>query len=685
MLKNIYLSALLLAGGISVAVAEGSTVSTSTASVAQVASASISADRIKNAVAGKTLYFVDDYGYRTYNGMLWRNESGWGEVTFNKDATEASYKNYTYHKEGSVDIQIVKDGFVFEGADDGEDDFSRVTAINKKFIQTEDEGYSKFYYSKDAARKAFRTKRAQSRFSKAMLKGKTFYLVDGMELAIYKVVFDDSQMKVYDIKTGEMVAAPYYRIDHSQLSLDDLGVRLQLQKKTSSYLLAEAAYEDDGSMDKTAWFRKTYGRSVASLDHNLKKLVRVFIKNKYKNHVVKPDGRILGNKATGGWEIADSKLVLAFPLQSGKIQYQSFAISDDDRLEFYQNSRHISEVRFYKKLAAAKAYLAKSRRGDHAVKLSDLVVGKKLFVSVPVGDEEKEIHEIILRKDGKVVGRKYNFKQRKDESAVLGTYRIYDKKGLIVTTDAESGAKSYHQMVEHGKGFIVFKEYDDLLSRTYFYFTRQGALNGVISSQIGNETGGSSSVLSQEVKDTLAYMYSEESLAHDLYLNIYDVQPLNQLYNIATRSEVKHIEEVNQLAQKYDLNMSKYPNTEAPYSVEGIGNGSYPVPEVQYLYDLLYDKGIQSKRDALEVGCMVEVVDVEDLNKDIDLARASNALDVLSVFEFLRDGSYNHYWAFDKGLKQMGVAKGCCSIPDALGYSFCHPEYPNSKRPSGRR
>ena len=133
---------------------------------------------------------------------------------------------------------------------------------------------------------------------------------------------------------------------------------------------------------------------------------------------------------------------------------------------------------------------------------------------------------------------------------------------------------------------------------------------------------GPKSALSQEVKDALAYMYSEEGLAHDVYLNIYSIQPQKQLQNIATKSEVKHIDAVNQLAIKYDLNMTQSPDTDVPYSIDGIGNGTYPVSRVQYLYDLLYDKGIQSVQNALEVGCIVEVVDVEDLDADIAVAQA---------------------------------------------------------------
>ena len=210
-----------------------------------------------------------------------------------------------------------------------------------------------------------------------------------------------------------------------------------------------------------------------------------------------------------------------------------------------------------------------------------------------------------------------------------------------------------------------------------------GSTSTTLPANVTDAINAPKSTLSQEVKDAIAYMYSEEGLAHDLYLNIYTYQPVEQLQNIATRSEVKHIEAVNQLAIKYDLNMTQYPDTDIPYDINGIGNGNYPVDTVQYLYNLLYDKGVRSQQNALEVGCMVEVVDVDDLNGYIEAANASNASDVVTVLEFLRNGSYNHYWAFDKGLKNMGIAEGCCSIPDALGHSYCHPEYPQNEKGNG--
>ena len=198
------------------------------------------------------------------------------------------------------------------------------------------------------------------------------------------------------------------------------------------------------------------------------------------------------------------------------------------------------------------------------------------------------------------------------------------------------------------------------------------------------------STLTQEAKDTIAYMGNEERLAHDVYMNLYNYWISNgieikQLVNIAQNSETKHIEAVQGLVKKYNLTPDQLTNVINPVadmntSVDQMPSGQYDVAEIQNLYDTLYAKGVNSAQDALEVGCMVEVTDINDLNNDITIAEASNADDVVEVFNFLRNGSYNHYWAFDKGLKNMGVTDGCCS----LGSEWCHPEYPNTQGGNGQ-
>lgn len=190
---------------------------------------------------------------------------------------------------------------------------------------------------------------------------------------------------------------------------------------------------------------------------------------------------------------------------------------------------------------------------------------------------------------------------------------------------------------------------------------------------------GSKSILSQELTNTLAFMGNEERLAYDVYNFLYAKFATTELTNIAQKSEYMHITAVQGLVQKYALDDSvAFSNVDLPplgyinTPIESMRAGVYDISEIQDLYDSLTVQGSNSEIDALKVGCIVEVVDVNDLNEDIALAASENASDVLTVFNFLRDGSYSHYWAFDEALKSRAISDGCCS----LGTTYCHPEYP---------
>lgn len=192
---------------------------------------------------------------------------------------------------------------------------------------------------------------------------------------------------------------------------------------------------------------------------------------------------------------------------------------------------------------------------------------------------------------------------------------------------------------------------------------------------------GTKSTITQDLLNTLSYMGNEERLAYDTYNELYKTSGAKQLTNIATKSEYKHIQTVQLLVKKYLDTNSSFTNidaTELSYQdtpIENMAAGQYDISKIQDLYNFLIEKGKASVQDALEVGCMVEVTDVDDLDKYIDMSSSINADDITTAFNFLRDGSYRHYWGFDKGLKDMGVTEGCC----ILGDSYCHPEYPNTK------
>jgi hypothetical protein len=184
--------------------------------------------------------------------------------------------------------------------------------------------------------------------------------------------------------------------------------------------------------------------------------------------------------------------------------------------------------------------------------------------------------------------------------------------------------------------------------------------------------------LTDAQKYTIAYMWNEEKLAKDIYLELNLIYPTQQLENIATKSETMHQALVEDLVQRYDLNITNLVDYKENYSEEELrafGPGEFGVQEIQDLYDTLYAEGKQSQQAALEVGCKVEVTDVEDLLDEIKIAEEVNAQDLIAVWNVLLSGSYSHYWAFDKGLKNKGVTDGCCS----LGTDYCRPEYPQNE------
>jgi len=167
-----------------------------------------------------------------------------------------------------------------------------------------------------------------------------------------------------------------------------------------------------------------------------------------------------------------------------------------------------------------------------------------------------------------------------------------------------------------------------------------------------------------ELISIIRYMDNEEKMARDIYNVLYEFhadrgEALPQLASIA-QSEQQHVSMVEQLCDKYGVEKAS-----------ALPVGQFSVDAIQNLYGQLYDKGVQSAVDALQVGCMVEVVDIEDLERDIAAAQNLGASDVVDVLRALESGSYVHYKSFDYALKSRGVADGCCSA----GEAYCHPEY----------
>jgi len=141
--------------------------------------------------------------------------------------------------------------------------------------------------------------------------------------------------------------------------------------------------------------------------------------------------------------------------------------------------------------------------------------------------------------------------------------------------------------------------------------------------------------------DGIAFMAEEEKLARDVYLTLGDMWNVPIFTNIAG-AEQMHMDAVLDLAAARSL-------------TDPVGDnpvGVFNDAELQALYDDLVASGAESYEAALDVGALVEEVDIEDLIAYLD---GPVPPDVAAVYERLLSGSENHLRAFVGSLEAAGI------------------------------
>lgn len=161
--------------------------------------------------------------------------------------------------------------------------------------------------------------------------------------------------------------------------------------------------------------------------------------------------------------------------------------------------------------------------------------------------------------------------------------------------------------------------------------------------QRGNQQGrvdtGTTSELTAEQKEGLIFMIEEEKVARDVYTTLYKTWGTRVFTNIS-KSEQKHMDAVQNLLNKYNL--------EAPATLETVG--AFEDTHLQEMYNDLVEKGNSSLIDALEVGVMIEEVDIADLQELIEAGLPS---DIERIYNNLLKGSYKHLDAFNRELSRQ--------------------------------
>lgn len=139
--------------------------------------------------------------------------------------------------------------------------------------------------------------------------------------------------------------------------------------------------------------------------------------------------------------------------------------------------------------------------------------------------------------------------------------------------------------------------------------------------------------LTEEQKDMLFFIYQEEKVARDVYITLGNIYTNETTFASIQLSEQRHIDAARELCVTYGV------------SIEGVDEesvGNFVLPVLQELYNTCVAEGEKSLLDALKVGELIELTDIDDLEH----ASVGMPADVVSVYENLKEGSLSHLDAF---------------------------------------
>jgi hypothetical protein len=170
-----------------------------------------------------------------------------------------------------------------------------------------------------------------------------------------------------------------------------------------------------------------------------------------------------------------------------------------------------------------------------------------------------------------------------------------------------------------------------------------GALITATSSFAGGRSKTTAITLTDEQKDTLFFIFQEEKVARDVYITLGKLYPDEKTFADIQLSEQEHILSAQVLCERYGVDTS-----DVNLSLEDDFVGQFELHVMQELYNQCIELGQVSLLEALKVGQLIEVTDIDDLEK----AAEGMPSDVVNTYENLKSGSLNHLAAFEAAISR---------------------------------
>jgi hypothetical protein len=192
----------------------------------------------------------------------------------------------------------------------------------------------------------------------------------------------------------------------------------------------------------------------------------------------------------------------------------------------------------------------------------------------------------------------------------------------------------------------------------------------ILLGAVSGFTPAASAITSTDAANIL-FLKQEEKLARDVYQALYEKWGHTTFANIKV-SEQRHMDAVDGLIARYRLTDPTPPEA-----------GQFTYTELQELYAQLIAKGELSLKDALEVGVLIEDLDIEDIQEMLDATTVSVIRRVLTN---LQNGSYNHLAAFNNALDQLAASQETgTAVTGSATRCGCQPVCPTSGKGQRQR
>jgi hypothetical protein len=180
--------------------------------------------------------------------------------------------------------------------------------------------------------------------------------------------------------------------------------------------------------------------------------------------------------------------------------------------------------------------------------------------------------------------------------------------------------------------------------------TRMSLFGSVLAALTLGACGGGSSALDSDhiaeptaaLAADLQFLREEEKLARDVYLTLYDRWQLAPHANIAS-SEQTHMDRAKATLANFGLSDPVQDDTV----------GAFVNAQLGQLYGDLVARGEQTEVESLQVGAIIEDLDIRDI--ELMKSRTTEA-SVLATYESLQCGSRNHLRAFTSQLATRGAS-----------------------------